>query len=399
MTINKKISQDIDINHIFRKNAESCLQDLEPWVQKLNQVILDIDIPHNDPNYEITLSYLFKMNKLALIHFLTSLIEKPTSLVEPFAINEIINNQLYAPLMDEIHQFANKENEISLTYWLNQINHNFPNTELSYEIVNTSIKIFYDFINSTVLKTKRIFNLNQQSILRKINIESIVHSILFDDNYFFEKNKIFNYQMEDYHLCIMAWHTENDTKVLNETLEDIISLYKNENKIIVDIKNSISCLWINTNEIKFKDDKLNKHLKSKNIIAVYCLNKSGISEFKKSYTNCIKFKNFFNSKNLSENFYSFNAFNLFLTCLEQNEPVKNFILEHLGKKIINDKDLINTLNAYIDSGLIYSKTAESIHTHRNTIIWRINKINENLPRPIDKNLSNIVIALCLLKFL
>lgn len=398
MTVKKIHQQDIDIQYIFRKTAENCLEDIEPWVNILNQVILDIDIPHHDPQYQVTLNYLFRMNKLALMHFLTSLISNPTSLVEPYVTNEIINNKLYSPLMDQLHLFANKENELSLIYWFGQIRLNFPDVELSYEIVSLSIKIFYEFINANVSKTRSIFNLNQQSMIRKINIESIIQSILFDENYFFEKNKLFNYEMNKPHLCIMAWNKNNELKNLNEALKKISSIYKDESKIIVDLKNSISCLWINTNEIKFDLESVNTFLKKEDIYAVYSKNNTGILEFKKSYSNCFKFKSFFQNKNLIENFYSFNSFNLFLTCLDQKEPVRDFILEHLGKEIVKEQDLIRTLNMYIECGLNYSKTSEKVHTHRNTIIWRINKANQILPKPIEHNLKNIVIALSLLTF-
>lgn len=400
MTIKSKIDQDIDIQHIFRKTAESCLENIDPWVNKLNQVILDIDMPHNDPEYPITLNYLFRMNKLGLIHFLTSLTNNPTSLVEAYVTDEIINNKLFMPLMDQLHFFANKENELSLTYWLEQVKLNFPHVELSYELVTLSIKIFYSFINANLNKTKKIFNLNQQSMIRKINTESIVQSILFDQNYFFEKSKIFNYEMNRPHLCIMAWDKSNELRnTTNDALKKIASIYENENKIIVDLKNSITCLWVNTDEINFNTENINIFLKKENIYAVFSKNNSGITEFKKSYSNCAKFKSFFNNQNLNENFYSFTSFNLFMTCLEQKEPVRDFILAHLGKEIVLDRDLVSTLKTYIECGLNFTKTSEKIHTHRNTVVWRINKINQILPKTVEQNLKNIVIALSLLTFI
>lgn len=399
MTIKKKIAQDTDISYVFRKTAENCLQNLEPWVSQLNQVILDIDMPHNDPEYQITLNYLFKMNRLGLIHFLNSLIENPTSLVEPYVTNEIINNKLYSPLMEQLLLFANKENEFSLNYWFEQIKLNFPDIELSYEIVILSIKIFYGFINSNLAKTHNVFNLNKQSKIRKINTESIIQSILFDENFFFENNNIFNYEMNKPHICIMAWNKENDLTKSNNALKKISSIYNSSNKIIIDLKGSYTCLWINSDDLKFDFRNVNIFLNSEGIYAVYSKNSQGILEFKKSYANCLKFKNFFHNKNLTENFYSFNSFNLFLNCLDKNEPVRDFISEHLGKELLKEPNLIHTLNIYIECNLNFSKTSEKIHTHRNTVIWRINKANQLMPKPIEQNLKNIVIALSLLTFL
>lgn len=50
--------------------------------------------------------------------------------------------------------------------------------------------------------------------------------------------------------------------------------------------------------------------------------------------------------------------------------LKNFV------KIFEDRDMMNTLNCLFENDLNVSRASRALYMHRNTLIYRLNKINE-----------------------
>lgn len=56
--------------------------------------------------------------------------------------------------------------------------------------------------------------------------------------------------------------------------------------------------------------------------------------------------------------------------LLEGYELKNFV------KIFEDKDMMNTLNCLFENNLNVSRTSRALYMHRNTLIYRLNKIYE-----------------------
>ena len=82
------------------------------------------------------------------------------------------------------------------------------------------------------------------------------------------------------------------------------------------------------------------------------------------------------------NFYGDLGIYKILIDTQNKEILKNFYKENLGKleelEPLKREDFFKTLSAYLKNGGNILKVAELNHAHRNTIIYRINKMEELL---------------------
>lgn len=78
---------------------------------------------------------------------------------------------------------------------------------------------------------------------------------------------------------------------------------------------------------------------------------------------------------------------------------EEFVRDTLGDLLTADQDTRETLAAYIAEQFNTSRTAERLYTHRNTIIRRLARVDELLPRPLTENPTGVAVALDVLRWL
>lgn len=70
-----------------------------------------------------------------------------------------------------------------------------------------------------------------------------------------------------------------------------------------------------------------------------------------------------------------------------------FLTDTLGDLVSADADTLDTLYTWIAEQCNTSRTAERLYTHRNTVIRRLARADELLPRPVADNLIDVAAAL------
>lgn len=84
--------------------------------------------------------------------------------------------------------------------------------------------------------------------------------------------------------------------------------------------------------------------------------------------------------------------------IRDSAATEEFVDDTLGDLITADDDLRATIHTWISVQCNTSRTAELLYTHRNTIIRRLARADELLPRPIAENMVDVAVALELLRW-
>ncbi len=75
-----------------------------------------------------------------------------------------------------------------------------------------------------------------------------------------------------------------------------------------------------------------------------------------------------------------------------------FVTDTLGDLEHADREILDVVRAYVREQCNTSRTAERLYSHRNTVIRRLARADELLPRPLAENLVAVAAALDLLKW-
>lgn len=80
------------------------------------------------------------------------------------------------------------------------------------------------------------------------------------------------------------------------------------------------------------------------------------------------------------------------------QACREFLTDHLGDADLADIDpeTRNTIRVFFDSGLSLAETARSLYVHRNTLVYRIDKIDKQFGLDIRKFDDAMVMKICLM---
>ena len=83
-----------------------------------------------------------------------------------------------------------------------------------------------------------------------------------------------------------------------------------------------------------------------------------------------------------------------LVSLMTADPARadEFVRDTLGDLLTADRETLDTVHTYIAEQFNTSRTAERLYTHRNTIIRRLARAEELLPRPLAENAVAVAAA-------
>lgn len=80
-----------------------------------------------------------------------------------------------------------------------------------------------------------------------------------------------------------------------------------------------------------------------------------------------------------------------------DEPVKEMLIKRMVEPILHDSDLVNTLQVWLHLRMKAEQTAKALHIHKNTLYYRLQKIETLTKKNLD-NMHDIVLLYLALQF-
>ena len=90
-----------------------------------------------------------------------------------------------------------------------------------------------------------------------------------------------------------------------------------------------------------------------------------------------------------------------LAALALTDPIaaRGFAVATLGDSLMGDEVLLETLRAYLRSGANSTTTASALFVHRNTVLKRLDRIQQMLPVALDAKAPEIATAIEILRWM
>lgn len=185
---------------------------------------------------------------------------------------------------------------------------------------------------------------------------------------------------------------------------DITSIYRNNRVIILIGKNDFTPS-ITKEEAKLFADELyhilTKEIKDTTFLIGIGSQYKTITTLHKSFTEAneaIRMMRQFQNNTVVSHFEDYSVYHL-LSSNIKNKDLEDFFTKSLGKLYKNDKQndtaYLTTLESYFQNNLNLSETAKALFIHRNTLIYRIEKIKEILSSDLKNSEELLQIQLAL----
>lgn len=270
--------------------------------------------------------------------------------------------------------------------------------EFANEIKLPIFTLPWDVSFGKILNT--IYDYIIRNQLKEVSISELMKNILFtnvDKTYALEQAKFYGYNLNDAY-CVVTIQLEevetHHTEVTNQ-LRRVISEYNIEcqymvlqhySNIIIFIKD------IGREALKILFQKVYENFHStfpdKKLLIGVGNSYKDIDNYKKSYRHALKALSSIRYHSSYMAFYDDLGFIRLIADYATDQEIHNYVMSILGKIMdeenVSKVPLINTLDVYQQNNFNIAKTAEALYIHRNTLLQRLEKIENAMGKDLKE---------------
>jgi len=343
----------------------------------------------------------------SLIHWLNSTIETPSRRVEPYVSENILQNALamqelgISELMLSLDKAAQN---IAWEYWMEvafTITDNPQELKLLLDVSFKSISTYVD--ESRLLLQEMMKDYHDQNPSRDAaRKRELVLKILDSNPTGLERSvKLLGYPMDVHHCAAIVWSEGGSAEL--SALEKAASFFADvcgkNNALTVIMSGEIVWVWTSGSS-SIDEYTLQRYLsKLPGVRMTYASAGKGVEGFRKSHMDALSTQRVLGRLRSGANVVGYESIRLAQIMSRDPEGTNGFILSTLGELNHGSTDLKASLLCYIECGCNANKAAQALHTHRNTLVRRLARAEELLPKPLLDNLVQVAAALEMDKWL
>ncbi|WNG50981.1 PucR family transcriptional regulator [Archangium minus] len=124
----------------------------------------------------------------------------------------------------------------------------------------------------------------------------------------------------------------------------------------------------------------------------------GVEGFRRSHLDALDTQRMLARLGAEQHIATFDMVRLVSLVTQDTEGADQFVKHTLGDLETASPELQNTLLTFLNEGCNAARTAARLHTHRNTLLRRLLRAEELLPRPLKHNRVHVAVALEVLRW-
>jgi DNA-binding PucR family transcriptional regulator len=120
---------------------------------------------------------------------------------------------------------------------------------------------------------------------------------------------------------------------------------------------------------------------------------AGVEGFRRSHLDAITTQRMLARLQSAQRIASFQTVQLVSLATQDLDRVQEFIANTLGELESANLELRSTVRTFVNEQCNASRAARTLYTHRNTLLRRLARADQLLPRPLEENSVNVAVAL------
>lgn len=343
----------------------------------------------------------------SLIHWLNSTIEKPTQKVEPFVSDNIIQiaiTTIELGVPELMFSLDRAGQNVAWQYWMNvafEIAENPRELKLLLDVSFRSISSYIDGNRDLLQSTLKEYSNDEQraSLAKKRDlVVKVLEGRGLEADISARK---LGYSMRKQQYAAIVWSDEVNVELstLEKALECFVKACGRSESLSVMTSAEVMWVWVGS------DNELDGYLlqsylkKLEGVKLSYARAGEGLEGFRKAHMDALAAQRILGRLRSGAGIVNYEQLRLAEMLSRDLDSTNNFIGHVLGELSRAPIELRQSLLAYVEASCNASKAAETLHTHRNTLLRRLARAEELLPKPLGDNLVQVAAALELSKWL
>ncbi len=207
------------------------------------------------------------------------------------------------------------------------------------------------------------------------------------------------YRLTGQHTAAIVWSTSaSEAAQLEGAAELLVSATKAPSRLTIVASAAALWLWLPTDSAPGEDAILSGLKGLPEVRIALGRPGNGVDGFRRSHLDAVETQRMLARLTSPRRLASYQDIQLIALITTDPDRAQEFLSDTLGDLLHADEDVREVVLAYVRELGSTTRTAERLYTHRNTVIRRLARADELLPRPLAENVLGVAAALETLKW-
>lgn len=388
------------VEELIRQTAERALSRSEVWIDELNQAVFsatDLQPFADDPDVR---ALFLRDIQIHVAHWAAAQMERPGQRVtapdEP--VDTVAQTLLYRGLSEASLDAYRLAQNVAWRRWMSiafELTTDVDDIKDMLDITSASISAFVD--ESIATLTARIAI--EREVLHQgrdaTRLEAISRVLTSDAIKVSATEQTLGYRLGQRHTAIVVWTTDPSPK-LSELEQAVAEIARHVGaRSFLRTVASAGTVWAwlgdaDTGQLSSVESVIRDGRPWQ--VAIGSTG-AGVDGFRTAHLDAVSTQRMLARLGSTRPVAAFNDVEGVLLLTDSPDRADRFVESTLGQLSGDYPDLRDSLRIYLRELCNVSAAAEQVLTHRNTMLRRIKRANELLPRPLEENAPNVTMAL------
>ncbi|UVO12683.1 PucR family transcriptional regulator [Mycobacterium sp. SVM_VP21] len=386
---------------LMRQGAELMVNVPEPQLGELDRAILASEHMQGIGSDPVLADAIRRNNRSNLLHWAAANISRPGEPVppntrEPLAIaRDLIRRGIDIPWSVDAYRLGQNA---AWRFWMRFAFRLTSDPDELHELLDVSAQSIGSFIDATVTEVYRQIQSEREELTGGTHAERRQAVALILDGAPVDRRHVetqLGYRLDQHHTAAVIWGTESETTLadLDRAAEVLTGGPSSRPSLSIVVSSATRWTWLPGVEGPDLTRLADAVRDLPGIRIAVGPTESGIEGFRRSHFDAITAQHTMARSNSHQQVARFTDVELIALITADPERADRFVKHALGDFESADEELHRAVLTFIGEQCNASRAAARLYTHRNTLLRRVSRADELLPRPLEENSVHIAVAL------
>lgn len=389
------------VRELLRRGAEHVLNAPAEWLEAIDLAGLSHRSMKSLADDPVLMSASRRAARFSMIHWARANIERPGEPVPPYMPADELNVARELLRLGKADLLFHAARAAQATAWQQWMNIAFELTRDPAELrglLEVSARSIDDYIGagmdilSAFLRSEREVQQRDSHVERRKLVTAIVEG---GEVKVAQASRQLGYALEQMHLSAVIWSEEAGTRLTDlESAADALIRAAGGHRSLSVIANAATLwIWLPGQQSIDQTLLLTAIKKLPGVRLAMGGVGQGVEGFRRSHLDALTTQRVLGRLQSSARVVSFDDIRLVSLMTRDPKANQRFVAHTLGQLASAPPQLRRTLLTFLACGSNASQAAQRLHTHRNTLLRRLARAQELLPKPLEDNRVHVAAAL------
>lgn len=394
------------VRELIRHGAELVLNAQSVWLEELDQATLsaaNVQELAEDPALNAATRRSTRAN---LLHWAAANVSDPGAPVpanlgpEPLAIaRDLVRRGLAESALQAYRVGQN----VAWQRWMSIAFGLTSDPDELRELLDVSARSLFGFVDATIAGISEQIQVERDELTRGTHAERREAVALILDGAPISRQRAearLGYNLEQAHTAAVVWGDEPDcdSSQLDRATEALVLGADAQRPLSIIASAATRWVWIPGEvapELRRLEEAMNQ---LPGVRVAVGSTARGIEGFRRSHLDAITTQRMLARLNSTQRIAGFEAVELVSLVTQDSDRADQFVKRTLGKLAAASPELRTAVLTFVNEECNVSRAASQLYTHRNTLLRRLSRAEELLPRPLDTNSVHVAVALDMVRW-